>query len=55
MITLDPERKQRLIDAINANGTMPANAKDRILGMLEGDEVPKDMVERVESRMGLGG
>ncbi|MDP7149764.1 MAG: HlyD family efflux transporter periplasmic adaptor subunit [Paracoccaceae bacterium] len=55
MITLDPARKQRLIDAINANGTMPANAKDRILGMLEGDEVPKDMVERVESRMGLGG
>lgn len=55
MITLDPERKQRLIDAINANGMMPANAKDRILGMLEQDEVPKDMVERIESRMGLGG
>ena len=55
MITLYPERKQRLIDAINSNGMMPANAKERILGMLEQDEVPKDMVERIESRMGLGG
>lgn len=55
MITLDPERKQRLIDAVNANEAMPANAKERILGALEGDQVPKDMVERIESRMGLGG
>ena len=51
MIALSDERRQKLIDAINANPGMPANAKERFLGMLQQPEVPKAMVERLESRM----
>lgn len=52
MIELSDERRQKLIDAINANGMMPANAKERVLGLLQQPEVPKEMVERLESRIG---
>ena len=51
MIELSDERRRKLIDAVNANGRMPANAKDRVIGLLEQPEVPKDLVERLESRM----
>jgi len=52
MITLSDERRQKLIDAVNSNARMPANAKERILGVLQQPEVPKETVERLESRMG---
>ncbi len=52
LIEISDERRQKLIDAVNSNGRMPQNAKDRILGLLEQPEVPKDLVERLESRMG---
>ncbi len=52
MITLDDDRRARLIEAVKANTFMPADAKDRILNQLNQPEVPARMVERLESRMG---
>jgi hypothetical protein len=55
MITLDPERKARLVAAVEANGRMTAQARDRLLERLRDDVVPRDMVERIESRMADAG
>ena len=52
MITLSPERKAKLVAFIEGNNRMPADAKERILTQLEGDEVPAQVVTRLESRMG---
>lgn len=52
MIEISDERRQKLIEAVKSNARMPADAKDRILATLEQPEVPKEMVERLESRMG---
>jgi len=52
MITLDDERRARLIEAVEGNSFMPADAKERILNQLGQPEVPARMVERIESRMG---
>ena len=52
MITLDDERRARLIEAVENNTFMPADAKERILNQLGEPEVPARMVERIESRMG---
>ncbi|MEL6583466.1 MAG: HlyD family efflux transporter periplasmic adaptor subunit [Pseudomonadota bacterium] len=51
-ITLDPERRARLIAFVDANTRMPAPAKARMLTALEQPEVPREMVDRLESRMG---
>lgn len=51
-ITLTPERRDRLIAAVEANTRMPTEAKERILSQLKQDTVPARMVERIESRMG---
>ncbi|SFC92925.1 efflux RND transporter periplasmic adaptor subunit [Tropicimonas isoalkanivorans] len=52
MITLSPDRRAALIAAVEANGAMPADAKARILSQLQEEQVPAQMVERIESRMG---
>lgn len=52
MLSLDPERRARLVSFIEANQFMPAEAKQRVLGQLKKDKVPAQMVERIESRMG---
>ena len=52
MVTLDPERRARLVAFVEANNRMPAEAKERILGRLQENEVPAEMVNRIESRMG---
>jgi hypothetical protein len=31
---------------------MPPDAKERVLGQLQQDRVPAQMIERIESRMG---
>jgi len=54
MVELAPERRDKLIAAVEANGFMPKGAKDRILGQLREGTVPADMVARLESRMGGG-
>ena len=52
MVELDPERRAKLVAFVEGNARMPAEAKARILGQLEKDQVPARMVERIESRMG---
>jgi hypothetical protein len=52
MITLDPERRAKLVSFIEANKRMPKQAKERILSQLQNPEVPQEMVDRLESRMG---
>ncbi len=52
LITLDDERRARLISFVESNDRMPEEIKTRILTQLSEPEVPKDVVERLESRMG---
>lgn len=51
-IVLDPDRRARLIAYVEANGFIPADVKARMLDQLNQSEVPAQMVERIESRMG---
>ena len=51
-IALDPERRARLIAFVEANGFIPADVKANMLNQLSQDEVPAQMVARIESRMG---
>lgn len=51
-IALDSERRARLIAFVKNNENMPLEAKDRILAQLEADQVPRQVVERLESRIG---
>ncbi|MGJ8610381.1 MAG: efflux RND transporter periplasmic adaptor subunit [Octadecabacter sp.] len=51
MIALDADRRARLI-AFVEESQMPPPAKTRVLGQLEQDEVPADVVEGLEARMG---
>lgn len=51
-LTLDPERRARLVAFVEANQFMPAEAKARVLAQLQEDRVPVQVVERIESRMG---
>lgn len=50
-MTLDPERRARLVAAVEANTRMPAEVRDRMLARLREAEVPTEMVERIEARM----
>ena len=54
MVRLEPARKAKLIAAIEGNTRMPSQVKDRLLGQLQAEEVPADVVARIESRMGGG-
>jgi multidrug efflux pump subunit AcrA (membrane-fusion protein) len=51
MITLEDDRRARLI-AFVEDSRMPAPVKTRIIGQLEQDEVPADVVADIEERMG---
>jgi RND family efflux transporter MFP subunit len=52
MVDLDPERRARLVAFVEGNAFMPADAKERVLGQLQQDRVPAQMIARIESRMG---
>ena len=52
MLSLDPERRARLVAFVEANQFMPADAKARVLAQLQQEMVPARIVERIESRMG---
>ncbi len=52
LISLDPERRARLVAFVEANQFMPADVKSRVLAQLQKDKVPTRVVERIESRMG---
>jgi multidrug efflux pump subunit AcrA (membrane-fusion protein) len=51
-ISLDPERRARLIAFVEGNGFIPSDVKAQMLNQLQQDEVPAQMVSRLESRMG---
>lgn len=52
MVQLTSERRAKLVAFIEGNTFMPAEAKARVLGQLQQDEVPARVIERLESRMG---
>lgn len=52
MLTLDAERRARLIAFVEANTRMPAEVRQRMLSQLQEEQVPAEMVTRLESRMG---
>ena len=52
LVALDPERRARLIAFVEGNDRMPGDVKERILAQLNAEEVPTDVVNRLESRMG---
>jgi RND family efflux transporter MFP subunit len=52
MLELSEERRARLIAFVEANDRMPKDVKARILGRLAEPQVPAQMVQRIESRMG---
>lgn len=52
MLSLDPDRRARLVAFVEGNQFMPAEAKARVLAQLQQDMVPAQVVERIESRMG---
>lgn len=52
VIALDEARRAKLVAFIEGNDRMPADVKERILGQLREPEVPKEVVDRLESRMG---
>ena len=52
MLSLDSERRARLVAFVEGNAFMPDEAKARVLAQLREDQVPARVVERIESRMG---
>ncbi|WP_323769446.1 efflux RND transporter periplasmic adaptor subunit [Antarctobacter sp.] len=52
MLELTDERRAKLVAFIEANTRMPEAAKTRLLAQLSQKQVPAEMVERLESRMG---
>ena len=52
MVELSEERRAKMIAFIESNKRMPAEAKARVLARLSEPQVPFQMVERIEGRMG---
>lgn len=52
MLELTEERRARLVAFVEANNQMPQEAKARVLAQLAEPQVPAQVVERLESRMG---
>ena len=51
-VSLDPERRARLITFVEGNANIPASVKERMLTQLRREDVPARVVNRIESRMG---
>lgn len=52
MLDLTEERRARLVALVEANNMMPQEAKLRVLTQLAEPQVPAQIVERIESRVG---
>lgn len=52
MLELTEERRAKLVAFVENNSRMPQEAKARVLAQLAERQVPAQMVERIESRMG---
>lgn len=55
MVRLDDERRARLIAQVEGNSQMPEQLRARMIAQLSQDEVPAQMIERLESGGGGGG
>ncbi|CUH38419.1 Efflux pump periplasmic linker BepD precursor [Jannaschia seosinensis] len=51
-ITLDPERRARLVAFLQSNTRIPPERRSRLLAQLEEETVPAAMVARLEARLG---
>ncbi|AJE48992.1 efflux RND transporter periplasmic adaptor subunit [Celeribacter indicus] len=52
MVTLTEEQRVRLIDFVESNSRMPEEMRVRVREQLAAEEVPADLVTRLEERMG---
>lgn len=52
MVLLTPERRAELVALVERNGSLPQDAKDRLILRLRDEQVPAEMVERIEARRG---
>ena len=55
MVTLDPERRARLIAQVEGNTGMPEQVRARLITQLSQDSVPAQTLERLESGAGRRG
>lgn len=51
LITIESARRERLIAAVEANSRIPEDRRKFIVNSLKKDQVPRKMIERIESRM----
>ena len=49
MVALDPDRRARLIAQVEGNSRIPQDVRARMLAQLEQDEVPAQVIERLEN------
>lgn len=54
LVTLEPEHRARLIALVEGNARMPEQARSRIMAQLSQDQVPAQVIERLEQG-GAGG
>lgn len=52
MVELTPERRARLVAFVETNTRMPADMRTRLLAQLQDPQVPLQVIERLESRIG---
>ena len=52
MVTLDDARRAKLIEFVQSNTRIPKDVRENMLNRLQQPQVPKQMVDRLESRMG---
>lgn len=52
MLELSAERRARLVAFVEANSRLPAEAKAQVLSQLAQAQVPAQLVQRIEARMG---
>lgn len=51
MVALDADRRAKILKALEANKRMPAAVRDRLIKQFNQDEVPENVLNRVEQRM----
>lgn len=54
-ITLDAERRAKLIAHVQSNKRMPEARRQRVIGLLNQERVPKEVVDRIETRLNQEG
>ena len=52
VLDLTDERRARLVDFVKRDSDMPEDARARVLAQLAEKQVPQQVVDRIERRMG---